>query len=86
MKLFKVDGAVLLQTASALYRLDNQSWDALVNQENLYDFLASYASTHEPIESSVDEQKLEAPVGSQEILIRKYGSGGIHSGMFQSRS
>jgi len=67
MKLFKVDGAVLLQTASALYRLDNQSWDALVNQENLYDFLASYASTHEPIESSVDEQKLEAPVGSQEI-------------------
>lgn len=67
MKLFKVDGAVLLQASSALYRLENQDWDALVNQENLYDFLASYATAHEPIESSVDDQKLETPVGSQEI-------------------
>jgi len=67
MKLFKADGAVLLQTASAEYKVENLSWDALVNQENLYDFLAAYASTHEPIASTIDGKQLEAPIGSQEI-------------------
>jgi 2-dehydro-3-deoxy-D-arabinonate dehydratase len=67
MKLFKVDGAVLLQTASALYELYNQSWDALVNQENLYDFLVAYANANQPIASTIDGKQLEAPIGSQEI-------------------
>ncbi len=67
MKLFKVDGAVLLQTATAEYKVENLSWDALVNQENLYDFLAAYAITHEPIASIIDGKQLEAPIGSQEI-------------------
>ena len=67
MKLFKADGAVLLQTASAEYKVENLSWDALVNQENLYDFLAAYAITHEPIASTIDSKQLEAPIGSQEI-------------------
>ena len=67
MKLFKVDGAVLLQTSSALYRLENQDWNVLVNQENLYNFLQGYASNHAPIESTVDGEKIEAPIGSQEI-------------------
>jgi len=67
MKLFKVEGAVLLQTASALYELYNQSWDALVNQENLYDFLAAYANANQPIASTIDGKQLESPVGSQEI-------------------
>jgi len=67
MKLFKVDGAVLLQTATAEYKVENLSWDALVNQENLYDFLAAYAITHEPIASTIDGKQVEAPIGSQEI-------------------
>ena len=67
MKLFKVDGAVLFQTATAEYKVENLSWDALVNQENLYDFLAAYAITHEPIASTIDGKQLEAPIGSQEI-------------------
>ncbi len=67
MKLFKVDGAILLQTATAEYKVENLSWDALVNQENLYDFLAAYAITHEPIASIIDGKQLEAPIGSQEI-------------------
>jgi 2-dehydro-3-deoxy-D-arabinonate dehydratase len=67
MKLFKADGAVLLQTASAEYKVENFSWDALVNQENLYDFLAAYANTHEPIASTIDGKQLKAPIGSQEI-------------------
>lgn len=67
MKLFKVDGAVLLQTATAEYKVENLSWDALVNQENLYDFLAAYATTHESIASIIDGKQLEAPIGSQEI-------------------
>ena len=67
MKLFKVDGAVLLQTATAEYKVENLSWDALVNQENLYDFLAAYATTQEPIASTIDGKQLEAPIGSQEI-------------------
>jgi 2-dehydro-3-deoxy-D-arabinonate dehydratase len=67
MKLFKVDGAVLLQASSALYRMENQDWDSLVNQENLYNFLEVYASTHAPIETTIDGEKIEAPIGSQEI-------------------
>lgn len=67
MKLFKVDGAVLLQTATALYSMENQSWDALVNQENLYDFLSVYATEHEPIASTMDGKQVQAPIGSQEI-------------------
>jgi 2-dehydro-3-deoxy-D-arabinonate dehydratase len=67
MKLFKVEGAVLLQTAAAQYRLENLSWDELVNQENLYDFLVAYANTHEPIASMIEDTSVEAPIGSQEI-------------------
>ena len=67
MKLFKVDGKVLLQTPSALHRMDNQSWDALVNQANLSDFLSAYATTHVPIESTIDGNNIQAPIGSQEI-------------------
>ena len=67
MKLFKVDGAVLFQTATAEYKVENLSWDALVNQENLYDFLAAHATTHEPIASTIDDKQVEAPIGSQEI-------------------
>ena len=67
MKLFKVDGAVLLQTVTALYSMENQSWDALVNQENLYDFLFVYATEHEPIASTMDGKQVQAPIGSQEI-------------------
>mgnify|MGYP000046782619 FL=1 len=67
MKLFKVDGAVLLQTATAEYKVETLSWDALVNQENLYDFLAAYAITHEPIASTIHGKQVEAPIGSQEI-------------------
>jgi 2-dehydro-3-deoxy-D-arabinonate dehydratase len=67
MKLFKVDGTILLQTPSALHSLDNQDWDALVNRENLYEFLEAYATTHVPIESTIDGKQLEAPIGSQEI-------------------
>lgn len=67
MKLFKVDGAILLQTPSALHSLENHDWDALVNMENLYGFLENYATTHVPIESTLDGKQLEAPIGSQEI-------------------
>ena len=67
MKLFKVDGAVLLQTATAEYKVETLSWDALVNQENLYDFLAAYATTQAPIASTIEGKQVEAPIGSQEI-------------------
>jgi 2-dehydro-3-deoxy-D-arabinonate dehydratase len=67
MKLFKVEGAVLLQTDSALYRLDNQSWDGLVNKENLYDYLNAHANTLESIESTVGDKQVQAPIGTQEI-------------------
>ena len=67
MKLFKVDGAVLLQTATAEYKVENLSWDALVNKENLYDFLSAYATTQAPIASTIVGKQVEAPIGSQEI-------------------
>ena len=67
MKLFKTKDAILLQTTDAIFRLDNQDWDALVNMENLYGFLEAYAKTHVPIESSIDDKQLEAPIGTQEI-------------------
>lgn len=67
MKLFNTKDAVLLQTTDAIFRLDNQDWDALVNMENLYGFLEAYATTHVPIESSIDGKQLEAPIGTQEI-------------------
>lgn len=67
MKLIKTKDAVLLQTTDAIFRLENQDWDALVNQENLYNFLEVYASGHAPIELTIDSEKLEAPIGTQEI-------------------
>ena len=67
MKLFKTKDAVLLQTTDAIFRLDNQDWDALVNMENLYGFLEAYANTHVSIESTIDDKQLEAPIGTHEI-------------------
>ena len=67
MKLIKTKDAVLLQTTDAIFRLENQDWDGLVNMENLHGFLEAYATTHVPIESTIDGKQLEAPIGSQEI-------------------
>ena len=67
MKLFNTKDAVLLQTTDAIFRLDNQDWDALVNMENLYGFLDEYASSHSSVAQYIDSFQLQAPVGTQEI-------------------
>lgn len=67
MKLYKTKDAVVLQTADAVFRLENQDWDALVNMENLCGFLDEYASSHAPVEQKMDSFQLQAPVGNQEI-------------------
>jgi len=69
MKLFKIENEIILLRAEQLYRIEEISWDALVNQEELYTYLQTYIETHSSISNSawLKNKLMDAPIGNQEI-------------------
>ncbi|HTQ29451.1 MAG TPA: fumarylacetoacetate hydrolase family protein [Puia sp.] len=70
MKLFKTAKGILLQHNREVF-LMKESWDQLINRDNLHQFLSGKISHDERIDdSSFDawvNTELEAPIGSQEV-------------------
>src|SRR5665213_4995 len=70
MKLYKTSKAIILNYNSKNYTL-KENWDELINREHLYNYLetiiANRKSVGEASISILEEAKIQAPLGSQEV-------------------
>jgi 2-dehydro-3-deoxy-D-arabinonate dehydratase len=68
LKLYKTKSANVLESKGSLYNLE-MDWDALINHENLFDFLANHISKAEanPSLANALDTSLLPPIGNQEI-------------------
>lgn len=72
MKLYKLINGILLESRNNWFRLQNISWDELVNRADLYEFLLDKVlEGQEPLDAVEANRligsELAAPLGSQEI-------------------
>lgn len=69
MKLYKLSGNIVAEFEGLCYLLPEKNWDALINKDDLYQFLVELLSTIKPEGTTgwLEEKQILAPVGSQEI-------------------
>jgi 2-dehydro-3-deoxy-D-arabinonate dehydratase len=69
MKLYRIQDQIIIEHQHKLYKTDQQDWDALINQQDLYENLLYYVNGQESFEeeSWLTTQKIQAPIVSQEI-------------------
>ncbi len=69
MKLYKTSSAVLVETDREYYLLTGEDWDAVVNRDDLYDWLLTATAEHDPIQFSDDipMPAILPPIGTQEV-------------------
>lgn len=69
MKLFKTEHGILLESDDRFYRLPLTDWDAVVNRDNLFDWLKAQTLDLIPVTFSEDlpMPSILAPIGSQEV-------------------
>lgn len=68
MKLYKTKHGIVLQKENRIYKVDGD-WDAVINDDHLFDKLTSITLESEPTADGRDliAAGLQAPVGSQEL-------------------
>lgn len=66
MKLYKRNGTVLIEHQGNFF-VSDLSWDELVNQRNLFQFITAHLSSCRATEPVNLMQPLDAPIGSQEL-------------------
>ena len=69
MKLYKTPGGIILQHSNKNYLL-NEDWNVLINQDNLFEYLAKQMSESVFINENRAKEMLEfiqAPIGQQEV-------------------
>ena len=69
MKLFKISNGLVIEKAGHFYLFENEDWDNFVNDDQLLTKMKRLVSTSQPIDqgSSWLEEKIEAPIQSQEL-------------------
>lgn len=69
MKLFKTENGILLESNEQYYRLQAGDWDAVVNRNDLYEWLINQTVGQIPITFSAEfaMPKILAPIGTQEV-------------------
>lgn len=69
LKLYKHATGILLEHEGLCYELPSQSWDNLINRDDLYQFLLGQIRTLATVgtNSIVSQYDIKAPIGSQEI-------------------
>lgn len=68
MKIYKTSTDIIIQKAENTYLIDNQDWDTLVNQDNLFAYLSDLiASDAVTSVSNWDKSTLKPPIQQQEI-------------------
>ena len=66
MKLYLINGNVILNFKSNSYNLEGYTWDEVVNRDNLYDWLAEQTTVLTP-DNQVDLNSSQTPIGNQEV-------------------
>ncbi|MEK7726766.1 MAG: hypothetical protein AAB354_00065 [candidate division KSB1 bacterium] len=69
MKLYKIKTGVIIETDHGFHLLEDENWDAFVNDDNLFGKLAEIARAVEPVDNGQQfiASVLEAPIQSQEL-------------------
>ncbi|WP_026997874.1 fumarylacetoacetate hydrolase family protein [Flectobacillus major] len=70
MKLYNTSKGILVESQGNIFNLgDEQSWDTIVNHDNLFGYLSAFCENNEAIGSSdiLQDYHLLAPIGTQEI-------------------
>jgi 2-dehydro-3-deoxy-D-arabinonate dehydratase len=68
MKIYKLQQGILLEQDDSFYLLEGESWDAFINDDNLYEKALRHIKLNEPVNNA--EQLLanvQAPIHSQEL-------------------
>lgn len=69
MKLYKVKRGAVIENEKSLYLLENQNWDTLINDDNLFDKLNTIIQDLKPSPEPKEKllQDLQAPIQNQEV-------------------
>ena len=69
MKLYKTKSGLVIEKDTALYLVKGESWDAYVNDDNLFNKMLQVTKTSTPDSTlrTLIEKELEAPIQNQEI-------------------
>jgi 2-dehydro-3-deoxy-D-arabinonate dehydratase len=67
MRLFQLPGALLVESSGGWFRLPGESWDSVVNREDLYAWVVGRIASATLIDGTPDLTSLLPPIGSQEV-------------------
>lgn len=67
MKLYRTTAGICIEKNTNVYLLDNQDWDAFVNDDDLYNKIERLTQTLPSGKTSLRDDDLLAPIGSQEL-------------------
>lgn len=69
MKVYKTNQSILIEHQSEFYLLEDEDWDAFINDDGLYNTLGNLTTSERAIANGPEliAGELEAPIGRQEI-------------------
>ena len=76
MRLFCTPGSPVVERDNRWYPVPSQTWDTLVNRDDLHAFLTLATAAQAPLPTPPAAADLLAPIGSQEVwAARRQGTG-----------
>jgi 2-dehydro-3-deoxy-D-arabinonate dehydratase len=67
MRLFRTNDALIVESGTDWYKLPGESWDVLLNREDLYGGVAARIKESKPLGAPPDVTGVLPPIGSQEV-------------------
>jgi 2-dehydro-3-deoxy-D-arabinonate dehydratase len=67
MRLFQLPGALLAESGGGWFRLPGESWDSVVNRDDLHAWVTERIASGTLIDGTPDLARLLPPIGSQEV-------------------
>ena len=67
MRLFRFRRSPVVEHANRWFALEPQSWDAIVNRDDVHAWLSAAIASQSPLPAPPDPADLLAPIGSQEV-------------------
>lgn len=68
MKIFKTSGSIVIESEGKKFDTGRNDWDTFINRDDLFAFIKKEITRSKPVtENWFKEQKIEAPIHSQEI-------------------